>query len=96
MSLVPSINGKFILRCVILILQTKKKDKSFIGIAKVITSNRFEISFPYGFMPNIKFDHVTLRLGISYGMSDYSTRNMTFYDSKCRSCSNGVLDENLV
>jgi hypothetical protein len=74
----------------------KTKDKSFIGIADVITPNRFEISFPFGFMPNIKFDHVTLRLGISYGMSSYSTRNMTFYDSKCRSCSTGVLDENLV
>lgn len=73
-----------------------QKDKLVPGIVEVVSSTRIEIPFPYGFMPNIKHDHVIITLGISYGMTGYSVRNMTYYDSKCRSCSNGVLDENLV
>jgi hypothetical protein len=67
-----------------------------VGKANVISANRFEIPFPFGHMPNLKLDHVTVLVGISYGLSSYSMRNMTFYDSTCRSCSNGVLDSDLV
>ena len=66
------------------------KDMSSIikGNADIVDVTRFEFDYPFGFFPKIKQSHVTIQVGVSYGKSAYSSRNMTFYDSKCRTCSN--------
>ena len=35
-----------------------------------------------------------MRVGVSYGIGDYSLQNVTFYDSFCRECNdtNGFVD----
>lgn len=65
---------------------------SFEDVAKVIDSKKFEIKYPFGFFKNIILSNVTLKVGISYGISDYSYRTVSFYDSSCMTCTNGIVD----
>ena len=75
---------------------TLDKESKFLGTANVVDPTRFELDFPFGFMPSIKQSQVTIMVGITYGKSAYFTQNMTFFDSKCRTCNNGVVDQSTV
>ena len=60
--------------------------------ATVLDSKKFEIKYPFGFLKNIKLSTAIVRVGISYGKSQFSYQNVTFFDSKCRTCKNGKVD----
>ena len=32
-------------------------------------------------------------IGLTYGKGDFYWQNITFYDSKCRECNDGVVEE---
>ncbi len=64
--------------------------------ATVLDTKRFEIKYPFGFLKNIRLSNVTMRVGIGYGRGNFSYQNVSFYDSNCRTCSNGLVDPETV
>jgi len=34
--------------------------------------------------------------GISYNLQQFNWQNITFYDGKCRTCNNGILNDALI
>lgn len=76
-----------------LVSQFATEDGTFHqGEATVIGSKRFEIKHPFGSLKNIKLSDVIMKVGISYGKGNYSYQNITYFDSTCRTCKNGVVD----
>lgn len=52
--------------------------------------------YPFGYISEIQQNSAHLLFGISYGVDNYYWQNITVFDSKCRSCQNGILDADLV
>ncbi len=64
-----------------------------------VNPTSFEFDYLFGSFAEIKQNSVRIQLGISYdfnGYKNYNYQNLTFFDSKCRSCSDGQLADELV
>lgn len=66
------------------------------GETKATDRYRLDISFPFGYLPQIKQSQVILMVGLSYGKGDMYWQNATFYDSKCKTCNDGIVKMDLV
>lgn len=56
----------------------------------------FIVNYPFGYIPEIEQNSVTFIFGLSYDLKNFYWQNITVFDSKCRTCKNGILDEKLV
>ena len=72
---------------------------SIVREIEKVNPTSFEFDYLFGSIAEIKQNSVRIQLGISYdfnGFKNYYYQNLTFYDSKCRTCSNGQLANDLV
>lgn len=74
----------------------KKETNSISGIVDTVNHNNFRINFPFGYIPEMRFNSIKLMVGVGYGVNNYYWQNITVFDSQCRTCQNGILDEKLV
>ena len=81
-------------------IKIKKVEKySIVREIEKVNPTSFEFDYLFGSIAEIKQNSVRIQLGISYdfnGFKNYYYQNLTFFDSKCRSCSNGQLADELV
>jgi hypothetical protein len=65
-------------------------------VVETVNDNNFEVDFPFGYIPEISGNSVVMMFGVSYDREvNYYWQNVTIYDSKCRRCENGTLDEKI-
>ena len=64
-----------------------------------VNPTSFEVKYLFGAIPEIKQNFVRIQFGIAYnfnGYFNYYYQNLTFFDSKCRTCENGKIVDELV